>query len=104
MNGASEQFNIGLCIILFLIFSYLLYVNMLQDVEDEKTLGKIVCHKEVQLPEIRIVDKLIIESVIYERLLVLKIKEIYQNYLLIRLDINVFHMIINQVNGAQISL
>jgi hypothetical protein len=43
-----------------------LYTNILQDIQDEKNLDKIVCHKEVDLPKIKGVDKLVIESVVEE--------------------------------------
>ena len=39
-------------------------MNILQDQCDVKTLDKIVCHKEVQLPKIPESDVLMIESVI----------------------------------------
>lgn len=68
MNGENDlsKINIGLSVVLFFIFLFLLYANIMKDIEDEKTLDKILCHKEVDLPKIREVDKLIIESVIEE--------------------------------------
>lgn len=67
-GGGSElkNFNVGLSVALFFVFIFLLHANIVQDLDDEKTLDKIVCHKEVDLPKIRGVDKLVIESVIAE--------------------------------------
>jgi hypothetical protein len=56
--------NIGLNIVLSIIFLYLLYVNIQQDISDTKELDGILCHKEIELPKIKIIDKLMIESVI----------------------------------------
>ena len=61
-----EKINVGLSVVLFFIFLFLLYANIMKDIEDKEILDKIVCHKEVDLPKIRGVDKLIIESVIEE--------------------------------------
>ena len=67
-SGGSDikKFNIGLSVVLLFIFIYLLYANIIQDIQDKKILDEIVCHKEVDLPKIRGVDKLIIESVVEE--------------------------------------
>lgn len=62
----SGKFNVGLSVVLFFIFIFLLYKNLIQDAQDGKALDKILCHKEVDLPNIRGVDKLVIESVIEE--------------------------------------
>ena len=59
-----KKINIGLCVVLFFIFIYLLYLATTQDTEDKKILDDMVCHKEVVLPEIYKTDELIIESVI----------------------------------------
>jgi hypothetical protein len=58
------KFNVGLIVALFLVFIFLLYLNIIQDMQNKKKLNKILCHKEVNLPKIRDVDKLIIESVV----------------------------------------
>jgi hypothetical protein len=59
-----EKFNIGLNVSLFFVFIFLLYANIIQDMQNKNKLNTIVCHKEVNLPKIRDADKLIIESVI----------------------------------------
>jgi hypothetical protein len=67
-DGESRlrKLNVGLIVALLLVFIFLLYANIMQDVQNKKKLNEIVCHKEVNLPNIRVVDKLIIESVIEE--------------------------------------
>jgi hypothetical protein len=60
----SGKFNIGLGIALFLIFIYLVQCNITQDIMDEKKLDTIVCHKDVELPPMKDIDKLAIESII----------------------------------------
>jgi hypothetical protein len=63
-DSDNKKINISLCIVLFFIFMFLLYKNTVRDIEDSKNLGTILCHKEVKLPHINTIDKLIIESVI----------------------------------------
>jgi hypothetical protein len=65
-GSGLETFNVGLSVALFFVFIFLLHANIIQDAQDEKKLDKIVCHKEVDLPKIRGMDKLVIESVIEE--------------------------------------
>jgi hypothetical protein len=65
-GSGLEKFNVGLSVALFFVFIFLLYANIIQDAQDKKTLDEIVCHKEVDLPKIRDVDKLVIESVVEE--------------------------------------
>lgn len=60
------KFNIGFSVALLFIFIFLLYLNIVKDLQDKKTLDDIICHKEVDLPNIRNMDKLVIESVIEE--------------------------------------
>jgi hypothetical protein len=64
MGSSFKQFNISACIILFFIFIYLLHGNDAYDNMDKKQLNTIICHKEVDLPDIDITDRLVIESVI----------------------------------------
>lgn len=64
MTKRLENINIGVCICLFIVFLSLLYFNYLKDLDDEKILDNIVCHKEVDIPNIEIQEKLIIESII----------------------------------------
>lgn len=61
-----SNINVGMSIVLFFIFMFLLHANIMKDIEYARKLDKIVCHKEVDIPKIRGVDKLVIESVIEE--------------------------------------
>jgi hypothetical protein len=60
----TGKINTGLGIILILIFIYLVQYNIKQDMMDKKELDTIVCHKDVQLPPMKDIDKLAIESII----------------------------------------
>lgn len=66
MTKRLETINKGVCICLLIVFIFLLYLNYIQDLDDEKMLDGIVCHKEVDIPSIKMNDKLIVESIIEE--------------------------------------
>lgn len=56
--------NTSLLAVLICIMVVLIYMNIQQDILDEKTLNSIECHKDIEIPEIKNIDKLVIESVI----------------------------------------
>jgi hypothetical protein len=64
MSTAIQKTNMGLLVVLIFMFIILLYFTILQDIEDGKTLDSIVCHKEINIPDIKCIDILVIESVI----------------------------------------
>lgn len=66
MTTGLERINIGISIALFVIFLYLLYTNNNIDKKNVMDLDMTVCHKEVILPKIRDIDRLVIESVFSE--------------------------------------
>jgi hypothetical protein len=66
MGTKSTAVIVGGCILLLLIFIYLLYVNEQIDKNNAAVLEKITSHKEVTLPRMSNLDKLMIESVVEE--------------------------------------
>jgi hypothetical protein len=65
-GGKINQLNTGVIILLIIIFVFLLYKNIKQDIDDEERLSNIICHKEVNVPKIKEIDILVIESIIEE--------------------------------------
>ncbi len=59
-----NNINKSICLVLVIIFLYLVYCNFIEDTNDKKTLSNIICHKEVKLPDIDEEDRLVMESVI----------------------------------------
>lgn len=66
MSSDLKNINVSICTVLFIVFIYLLYMNLTIDSTNTRKLDNIICHKEVlhKLPKIKDVDKLVIESVI----------------------------------------
>jgi hypothetical protein len=64
MGKKIKQLNVSVSILLIIIFIFLLYMNIQQDIEDAKVLSTITCHKEVDVPKIKEIDSLVIESII----------------------------------------
>ncbi len=67
-SNSLDTLNIGFLVVIVCIFIYLLHSNILQDISDNNTLDSIQCHKEVDIPEIKNMDKLVVESIIEEYL------------------------------------
>jgi hypothetical protein len=68
MGNKLKRVNISIMVVMLVLFIFLLYCNITQDAQDATELNGIVCHKEITLPKIKNVDRLMIESVTEEYL------------------------------------